>query len=454
MKDTLKTCFSASAGRRLLFLFLITGALSLLRDASAQSLPRFETHFAKSKIGKVESQESAHFKVSWVHPQDSILAGPLLTYLESAFEPLKSIFASAQLNGLKAPVEIFPDLKSFSEVSGLSLARFRATGTIALTLEQRLMILSPRTLVKGYPWAETAVHELIHFLIRRISPENVPIWLHEGTAQIYQGFPAVRGFQMDPAQWGLFKRRRDQKKLLDLKTLREPFPYRETPEETELAYIQALLFTNYLDKKCGVVRLIEWSAHQQSIDPALQRCTKMSLPQLEAIFISEVMARIEVPKNSDVQFFARDFSSTDPLEAEGKAANQRSRNLAQLSSEMFKQGRHRAAAIEMEKALVKSGVAPPSWRHQLAKSLLKIGKINDAKIVLNRVIDDYPRDGSAYFILGNLAYEKSEFERAWRFFVRAYFLNPFLDGLFEKMLVIQQRKPELAKDYVILDAEL
>jgi TolA-binding protein len=166
------------------------------------------------------------------------------------------------------------------------------------------------------------------------------------------------------------------------------------------------------------------------------------------------MARIEVPKNSDVQFFARDFSSTDPLEAEGKAANQRSRNLAQLSSEMFKQGRYRAASIEMEKALVKSGVAPPSWRHQLAKSLLKIGKINDAKIVLNRVIDDYPRDGSAYFILGNLAYEKSEFERAWRFFVRAYFLNPFLDGLFEKMLVIQQRKPELAKDYVILDTEL
>jgi len=419
----------------------------------ADSLPAFDAYFSKSKLGKVEVQESQHFKVSWINPQDGVLAGPLLLYMEAAYESMQPSFHKVALKNEKAPIEIFPDLKSFSEVSGLSLSRFRATGTIALTLEQRLMILSPRNLAKGYPWAETCVHEFAHYMIRRISSDNVPIWLHEGTAQIFQGYPYNKGMRLDPSQWGLFKKRRASKKLLDLKTLQEPFPYRETPEEAELAYIQALLFTNWLDNKCGVIQLIEWSGSLKSVDLALEKCTGKSATILSQEFSQKIMPSIQVPKGSDVEFYARDFSSDDPIEAEGKKTDQKSRNLATLANELFKQGRYRSASMEMEKALVSTPVAPPSWRQQLGLSLLRSSKSKDAQIVLRRLLKDYPREASAYYLLASQELEKSQFEKAWPLLVHSFFVNPFLDGLAEKMAVIQERKPELAKDFVLRSLE-
>jgi len=446
----LKICYSAN--RRMLGRIALVTSLVMsaqVGSAFAANLPAFDAYFSKSKLGKVETQESPHFKVSWINPQDGILAGPLLQYMEAAYESLQPSFKKVALKNEKAPIEIFPDLKSFSEVSGLSLSRFRATGTIALTLEQRLMILSPRNLAKGYPWAETAVHEFIHYMIRRISAENVPIWLHEGTAQIFQGYPYSKGMHLDPSQWGLFKKRRANKKLLDLKTLQEPFPYRETPEEAELAYIQALLFTNWLDTQCGVIQLIEWSGSLKSVDRALEKCTGKSAAVLSKEFSEKIMPSIQVPKGSDVEFYARDFSSDDPIEAEGKKTDQKSRNTATLANELFKQGRYRSAAMEMEKALVSTPVAPPSWRQQLGISLMRSSKPKDAQIVLRRLLKDYPREASAYYLLASQELEKSQVEKAWSLLVHGFFVNPFLDGLSEKMAVIQERKPELAKDFVL-----
>jgi len=455
MSDILKICYNVEdllRARKRLGVGFLLGIFAFClgaRTLVAGSLPAFEAYFADSKLGKVESQESQHFKVSWINPQDGILAGPMLLYMEAAYESLLPKFSKVALKNQKAPLEIFPDLKSFSEVSGLSLSRFRATGTIALTLDQRLMILSPRNLAKGYPWAETAVHEFIHFMIRRISFENVPIWLHEGTAQIFQGYPYQKEMRLDPSQWGLFKKRRAANKLLDLKTLQEPFPYRETPEEAELAYIQALLFANWLDTQCGVIKLIEWSGSLKSVDRALEKCTGKASTILAQEFSEKIMPGIQVPKGSDVEFYARDFSSDDPIEAEGKKTDQKSRNLATLANELFKQGRYRSSSMEMEKALVSTPVAPPSWRQQLGISLMRSSKPKESQMVLRRLLKDYPREASAYFLLATQELERSELEKAWPLLVQSFFVNPFLDGLSEKMAVIQERKPKLAKDFVL-----
>lgn len=450
MRDILKIFFSARRWSLLsLFFWWITPTLLLAQVPTAR-LPAFESFFSSSALGKVETFESPHFRVQWVHPQDGVLAGPLLAYLEAARESLKPAFGSVLSANEKAPVEIFPDLESFSKVSGLSLARFRATGTIALTLDQRLMILSPRNLFKGYSWAETTVHEYIHYLIRRISPEHIPIWLHEGTAQLYQGYPYDLSVQLDPAQWGLFKKRRAADTLLDWKTLQEPFPYRETPEEAELAYIQALLFTRWLDQQCGVISLITWAGQFGSVDRALQRCSKLSESQLEAQFRPQIMKSIIVPEGRDVEFYARDFSSDSPIDKEGAKLDREARNLAQLSTELFKQGRFRPSAIQMAKALKKSEVAPPSWQHQMAQALMRTGKLLEAKSVLQKVIEDYPTEAGAWYLLGVQQYEKSQFESAWQLFLRAFFVNPFLDGLYDKMAIIRDRIPEKTKDYRLL----
>lgn len=445
MKDILKNCFSVKRIKIILVVYLAASVVQ------AQSLQSFDSYFAKSNIGKVQKKESENFIVSWVHPRDQILVDTLLQHMELAHQKLKAHFSQAMKPGKKIPIEIFPDLKTFSDVSQLSLSRFRATGTIALTLEQRLMLLSPRNLVSGYSWAETAVHEYIHYLIREISPMLIPIWLHEGTAQIFQAFPYKTNPELKPSQWGLFKRRRSSAQLLSLQTLQEPFPYRETPEEAELAYIQSFLFVRWLDEQCGIVNLLVSIEKLKSVDKGLEKCAGRSLAQIETDFIPKIMASIKVPEGEHVEWFARDFSGRDPLEVEGVKADRKAKNLAQLSAELFRQGRYRASGIEMKRALEQTPVAPPSWRRHLALSLQNSNQKSDAMAVLKQVLKDYPEDASAWYLLGMRYLEEKDWNAAWQAFLRAFYHNPFLDGLQQQMESLQEREPKFKDRFLLGD---
>ena len=444
MRDILKSYCSVKI---LSFIgFFIFFEASLL----AQRLESFESYFAGKKKEEVFQKKSDHFSVQWVNPIDGVLADALLQYMEAARDELKPAFGDA-IDKKKVPIEIYPDLKSFSEVSNLSLARFRATGTIALTLDQRLMILSPRNLVSGYSWAETAVHEYIHYLIREISPDLIPIWLHEGAAQLFQTYPIETQPQLKPSQWGLFKKRREAGKLLSLNTLREPFPMRETPEEAELAYIQAFLFVRWLDEKCGVVSLIRNVEKQKSVELAIESCVGKKMAEIEKNFISRTMAGIAIPKGSEIEWYARDFSNRDPIEQEGMRADQRARNFAQLSTELYRQGRFRAAGIEMEKAMAQTPVVPPSWRRHMAISLRESGQNPEAQKVLSQLVMDYPEDAAAWYLLGLEKSLKEQWLSAWNHFLRAFYHNPFLEGLESQMEGLKMRQPELKGQYLFED---
>ncbi|PIR23079.1 MAG: hypothetical protein COV44_04980 [Deltaproteobacteria bacterium CG11_big_fil_rev_8_21_14_0_20_45_16] len=428
--------------------YVVVASLFFSAAVEAQefgSLQKYAEYFGNSSFGPVQTKESTHFKVSWVHPRDGLIAKRLLEYMEAARESLKSKFSMAMSETRKAPIEIYPNLKSFSEVSQLALSRFRATGTIALTLDQRLMILSPRNLAGGYSWAETVVHEYAHYMIREITASYIPIWLHEGVAQLFQEYPRNLVAKLKPSQWGLFKKRRKAHSLLSLKTLQEPFPYRETPEEAELAYIQALLFVQWLDQKCGAVNLIVTAKKMKSIEKALGSCSGMSYESLESSFVPKIMDNVSVPTSSDVEFYARSFDQSDPMEFEGRKADKTAQNLAQLSEELFNQGRYRASGIEMNKALQATVVSPPSWRRHLALSLNKSGQAKKTKEVLEALLKDYPTDAAAWMLMGELDLKKQDEKAAYLAFLEAFYQNPFLEGLESSMGQLSQKYPDFEK---------
>lgn len=412
----------------------------LCSGLQAEPLASFSQYFGD----KVLSKNSEHFKVSWIDPRDGMIVPAALEHLEKAYADLFPLFGSQSGNSKIVPVEIFPDLKSFSAVSELPMARFKATGTIALTLDQRLMILSPRTLSSGYPWAVTLVHEFTHYLIREITFDDIPIWLHEGVAQIYQGYPYEKNSDLSPAQWGLFKKMKSKKKLLSLSTLKEPFPYRKDPEEAELAYIQALIFSKWLDKKCGVIELIRYAKAFQSIDKGLVKCTNTSFDQLEKKFVSEIMGSVVIPNSKAVDFYARDFSSENAFEREGQKLDRESRNFAELSQKLFEQGRFRPASREMEKAFLKTVVRPPSWSRHLALSYEKSGESKKARMILSELVESYPDDAAAWYLLALQEQKSSVPGRIWMNLMHAFFVNPFLDGLGEEIERIKSKNPNFA----------
>jgi len=144
-----------------------------------------------------------------------------------------------------------------------------------------------------------------------------------------------------------------------------------------------------------------------------------------------------VPEGQAVEFFARDFASGDPLEKEGLKTSQRAQNLAQLSTEIFRQGRFRASAQQMERALNEAEVAPPSWRRQMAEALIQSEQRQDSERVLRDLLRDYPDDAAGWFMMGQDRRRQGDIVSAWQAFVNAFFRNPFLDGLQEQMQALK-----------------
>ncbi len=95
--------------------------------------------------------------------EDALLVPYALQVLEAADRAL-----TEQL-GIQVPgpvrLEIFPSAASLARVSPLTEQQIETSGTIALCKWNRLMITTPRALVRGYPWADTIAHVLTHLLV-------------------------------------------------------------------------------------------------------------------------------------------------------------------------------------------------------------------------------------------------------------------------------------------------
>lgn len=92
--------------------------------------------------------------------------------------------------GVRVPgpirLEIYPSAASLARVSTLTVRDIETTGTIALCKWDRLMVTSPRALVRGYPWMDTISHESVHLVLARASHDEAPVWFQEGVAKFLE----------------------------------------------------------------------------------------------------------------------------------------------------------------------------------------------------------------------------------------------------------------------------
>jgi hypothetical protein len=83
-------------------------------------------------------------------------------------------------------VEILGAPAELAKVSPLTESEIEKTGTIALSKYNKLMVVSPRATLFGYPWMDTLVHEYTHLVVSRLAFDAVPVWLQEGIARFEQ----------------------------------------------------------------------------------------------------------------------------------------------------------------------------------------------------------------------------------------------------------------------------
>ncbi|MGM0568259.1 MAG: peptidase MA family metallohydrolase [Elusimicrobiota bacterium] len=196
---------------------------------------------------------------------DKILALHLKEILENAADKMASRFKWELKE--KAIIEIYPDRESFMLSSTLTEQHIKVSGAVGICKFNRMMIISPRVLHFGYMWPDTAIHELAHLYVGRISQNaGVPLWLNEGIATNLEEIWRKDKSPMKPSQLNSLAQAARKEEWVELEKMRHGMPTLESREEVSLAFAQVKSMTKNLFEKYGWETIAQY-LHKKALAP-------------------------------------------------------------------------------------------------------------------------------------------------------------------------------------------
>ena len=409
-----------------------------------------------SKVGETAPEFSEHnsdnFIIRYADPRDKILA----LYGQDVLEKSRYEIGLDLKTYPEEPViiEIYPDMESFTLASTLSSSSVKTTGVVGICKFNRIMILSPRLLPRGYTWSDTLAHEYVHYLLFIKSDNTVPVWLHEGIAKYEekrwkQDKPEVLSAFYETMLAGALKK----DELVPIEKMHPSLAMLDSAAEAQLAFAQAGTTISYLTENWGNDALVELVLAIKETDDykeAIARVTGMDFDtfyegwkkDLHDKELKEVITDLKV---KGVRISNNQEESDDDSEDLVDIDNKRARDHTRLGDLLRMRGRARPAAYEYEKALQYDPVSPIITA-RLASSLSASGKSDKAKEVIDPVLEIYPDYIGLHMILGKIYMEKGNLSKAQEAYETAVAINPFDPRIHDALIYIyeEQGKTEYA----------
>jgi len=374
--------------------------------------------------------ESDHFVVAYPKGKDEVLVPYLLETLEAQRAALQQDLGVAPPG--KVRVEILQSPTDLARLSTLTEAEIRGSGTIALCKYNKLMLVSPKALVTGYDWLDTAAHEFTHHAVALKAGPRAPIWLHEGVAKWWESrWRGAGGVDYEPYAAALVKRAVEANKLVTFEQMHPSMAKLPTQEMATLAYAQVLLAVEYLVARGGtplVGRVLDLVAAGASADAAVAQALGVPWPDFLAGWKAHMASR-PLPKGG-AQALRRLRFKDDPKEGGPWAEwadlpDQASRNHARLGQLMRERGRWTAARVEYKKAVDRAGARVPILANQYAIAAVMSGQKPEAEKVLVEAIAWTPDYAALRVQLARLLVERKAWAEARQHLVMANRQDPF-----------------------------
>ena len=125
-----------------------------------------------------------HVEVVFADARDALIAPYLFAAMADARAALGDEIGVLPDHPIR--FEILDDPAKLALVSPLTLDNVYTTGTVGITKYRRIIMISPRVLLQGYGWLDTAVHEYVHYLVTLRTRNRAPVWLQEGLAKLLE----------------------------------------------------------------------------------------------------------------------------------------------------------------------------------------------------------------------------------------------------------------------------
>jgi tetratricopeptide (TPR) repeat protein len=171
---------------------LLSGALTAGQLPAASAISHEAQHYLglargeQRALGPATRQRSpdGHVEVVFADARDALLAPYLFAAMADARAALGDEIGVLPQHPVR--FEILDDPAKLAMVSPLTLDNVYTTGTVGITKYRRIIMISPRVLLQGYGWLDTAVHEYVHYLVTLRTRNHAPVWLQEGLAKLLE----------------------------------------------------------------------------------------------------------------------------------------------------------------------------------------------------------------------------------------------------------------------------
>lgn len=337
----------------------------------------------------------------WAGPRDAPIVDVAGAALDAAYEAL-----AADL-GHRPPVPIRVELlgspSDLAQLSTLTEEEIATTGTIALSKYGKLMVVSPRATVFGYPWLDTLAHEFVHLVVAQLSHDQVPVWLHEGLARFQQArWRRAPGNVLTPNEKALVRDALRRGRWIGLDEMHPSMAKLPSQDAAQLAYAEVVTLVDLIYTKVGYPGLRTLILHQRDGKSAKRAITEvMGVPfaTLERNW-KEALKRADLSgaRAGSGRVRLRRGGAADGGAGVERIANAKQRRLARLGGMLRARGHLPAAVVEYEKALALGD--DPFISGRLAHTLVELGRHERAAELAAPLVVADENDAAAAVALG------------------------------------------------------
>jgi hypothetical protein len=403
-----------------------------LMEASGAGDPAGTLALARAALQVNEKSvrtEGEHFAVVCPKGKDEILVPYLLEALEQQRAALAEGLGSVPER--KVTVEVVSDVLQLARLSTLTEAEVRTSGTVAVAKFGKLMMLSPKALLKGYDWLDTAAHEFTHDAITTRTRNRAPLWMQEGLAKWFE--EAWRGKHEPVSPWSaaLVKEAVARKDLVGFAEMNPSFAKLPTQERAALAYAEVSMAVEWLVKQRGAEALSRMTGllgEGRPAEEAVAEVAGMPFPR----FLQEwnrYMAARPLPRGGEHELKKLRFKD-DPAHGTAYAEwseipDEESRGFARLGEIFRARGRWSSARVEFARAYQKVGARYPILSGQYALAAAMAGAKGEAEKVLGEALSWDPDYPALNVQLARLLFERGELAPARDHLLAANRQDPF-----------------------------
>jgi tetratricopeptide (TPR) repeat protein len=370
-----------------------------------------------------------HFVVSHPRGKDEVLVPYLLEALEAQRAALEQDLGAVPPEPVV--VEILDSPRQLAKLSTLTEEEIKTSGTIALCKYGKLMVVSPKALVKGYEWLDTAAHEYVHWVLLRRAADAIPIWLHEGTAKWAETrWRGKGGESLSPASAALLADAARRDALIPFARMHPSMAKLPSQEAAALAFAEVMVAVEYLVARGGkpaLQKVVDLAAQGRTPEAAIAEALGTTFDSFMAGWRKHIAER-PMPLGGDTELKKLRFKG-DPkhggAHSELSEIAERARGFARLGDIFRERGKMVAARLEYEKAIQRTGASNPALASKYAVAAIATGKDQEAERALREAVKGHPHYAALHVNLGRIHVKRKEWPKARDALLLANRTDPF-----------------------------